>query len=214
MMTGDKVGADDALAMGMVYKVCEDEALTTTAFGIAETLSRMPTKGIGLTKRLLNQSFDNNLEQQLAAEETEQAAAGTTYDYQEGVQAFLENESRSSGAHDRSSHKTRSMSGFFIRRTENHFSFEDSSAPALNLATFLAAILIGLPVCGLRLLRAARLDTEKGTETHEGNAVTFLQGLGGHSHESFERTGCVGLRNLGFARDGFDQFSFVHCCWF
>ena len=90
MMTGDKVGADDALAMGMVYKVCEDEALTTTAFGIAETLSRMPTKGIGLTKRLLNQSFDNNLEQQLAAEETEQAAAGTTYDYQEGVQAFLE----------------------------------------------------------------------------------------------------------------------------
>ena len=77
------------------------QALTvTTAFGIAETLSRMPTKGIGLTKRLLNQSFDNNLEQQLAAEETEQVAAGTTYDYQEGVQAFLEKRKPEFRAHD------------------------------------------------------------------------------------------------------------------
>lgn len=90
MMTGDKVGAEEACSMGMVYKVCEDEVLTATAFQIAEQLAAMPTKGLGLTKRLLNQSFSNNLEQQLAAEENEQAAAGMTHDYKEGVQAFLE----------------------------------------------------------------------------------------------------------------------------
>jgi 2-(1,2-epoxy-1,2-dihydrophenyl)acetyl-CoA isomerase len=90
MMTGDKVSADEALGMGMIYKVCEDEALSATALGLAETLGKMPTKGLGLTKRLLNDSFSNNLSQQLAAEEKSQAEAGTTYDYQEGVKAFLE----------------------------------------------------------------------------------------------------------------------------
>src|SRR6187402_1503128 len=43
----------------------------------------------------------------------------------------------------------------------NHYSLADNSLPALNLATFLALILITAPVCGLRPLRAALLDTEK-----------------------------------------------------
>src|SRR5688500_6765305 len=43
----------------------------------------------------------------------------------------------------------------------NHYNFADNSLPALNLATFLALILITAPVCGLRPLRAALLETEK-----------------------------------------------------
>ncbi len=50
----------------------------------------MPTKGIGLTKRLLNQSFSNDLTQQLDLEGELQTEAGQSYDYQEGVNAFLE----------------------------------------------------------------------------------------------------------------------------
>src|SRR6187551_2588581 len=42
----------------------------------------------------------------------------------------------------------------------NHYNFADNSLPALNLATFLALILITAPVCGLRPLRAALLETE------------------------------------------------------
>src|SRR5690606_15045166 len=42
-----------------------------------------------------------------------------------------------------------------------YFTFLLRSAPALNFTTFLAAILISLPVCGLRPLRAARLVTLK-----------------------------------------------------
>ena len=50
----------------------------------------MPTKGIGLTKKLLNQSINNSLEQQLNEEEIAQTIAGKTNDYKEGVSAFLE----------------------------------------------------------------------------------------------------------------------------
>lgn len=88
MMLGDKVTAAEALQMGMIYKVSAD--LANDAMKIAATLSQMPTKGIGLTKRLLNQSMTNSLEQQLEAEGREQVTAAQSYDYQEGVNAFLE----------------------------------------------------------------------------------------------------------------------------
>lgn len=90
MMLGDKVTAADALQMGMIYKVCDDAALMDTALQTAITLAAMPTKGIGLTKRLLNESASNNLAQQLAREGEEQVTAAQTYDYNEGVTAFLE----------------------------------------------------------------------------------------------------------------------------
>ncbi len=90
MMLGDKVNADEALQMGMLYKVIADEQLQDEAVKTAETLALMPTKGIGLTKRLLNESLINNLETQINREEIVQAEAGQTYDYNEGVKAFLE----------------------------------------------------------------------------------------------------------------------------
>ena len=56
----------------------------------SEKLAKMPTIGIGLTKKLLNQSINNSLEQQLNEEEIAQTIAGKTNDYKEGVSAFLE----------------------------------------------------------------------------------------------------------------------------
>ncbi len=90
MFLGDKVMAEDAEKMGMIYKAVADEVLQEEALKIAQTLAQMPTKGIGLTKRLLNESFNNNLTQQLVREGELQNEAGQTYDYQEGVNAFLE----------------------------------------------------------------------------------------------------------------------------
>jgi len=89
-MLGDKVSAKDAEQMGMIYKSFSDGTFKEESFKIAETLSKMPTKGIGLTKRALNESFNNTLEQQLKLEDELQTAAGKTYDYKEGVNAFLE----------------------------------------------------------------------------------------------------------------------------
>ncbi len=90
MMLGDKISAADAEKMGMIYKVIDDAVFHEDAFAIAKTLSEMPTKGIGLTKRLLNQSMYNTLDKQLDAEGTEQDIAAGTYDFSEGVKAFLE----------------------------------------------------------------------------------------------------------------------------
>ena len=90
MMMGDKINSRDALQMGLLYKVFGDEQLQEEALKITATLAEMPTRGLGLTKKLLNESMNNNLEQQLNREEEIQAEAGQTHDYNEGVQAFLE----------------------------------------------------------------------------------------------------------------------------
>lgn len=90
MMLGDKVSAAEALQMGMLYKVVADDELMTVAREIATRLAAMPTKALAFTKQLLNQTYTNNLEAQLSAEDHYQHQAGHSYDYQEGVNAFLE----------------------------------------------------------------------------------------------------------------------------
>jgi 2-(1,2-epoxy-1,2-dihydrophenyl)acetyl-CoA isomerase len=64
--------------------------LQEEAMAVAVKLSHMPTYGIGLTKKLLNTSFFNSLEQQLEQERDFQVLAASSSDYQEGVNAFLE----------------------------------------------------------------------------------------------------------------------------
>ena len=90
MFLGDKVMAADAEKMGMIYKAVADDILQEEAMTIANRLAKMPTKGIGLTKRLLNESYNNSLIDQLNREGELQNEAGQTYDYNEGVNAFLE----------------------------------------------------------------------------------------------------------------------------
>jgi 2-(1,2-epoxy-1,2-dihydrophenyl)acetyl-CoA isomerase len=90
MMLGDKVSATDAEKLGMIYKVVADEQFEELVHSTAQNLASMPTKGLGLTKRALNKSFESSLEQQLEWEAVIQTEAGQTYDFNEGVQAFLE----------------------------------------------------------------------------------------------------------------------------
>lgn len=90
MMLGDKVMADDAEKMGMIYKVFSDETFIEESWKLALTLAQMPTKGIALTKQLLNLSYSNSLQEQLELEGNLQVEASLSYDYNEGVSAFLE----------------------------------------------------------------------------------------------------------------------------
>lgn len=90
MMLGDKVSAEEALQMGMIYKVAEDDQFSMIADQLAMQLAAMPTRGLALTKKLLNESAMNTLDTQLDAEELKQSEAGMTLDYKEGVNAFLE----------------------------------------------------------------------------------------------------------------------------
>jgi len=90
MMLGDKVTAQEALQMGMIYKIFPAAFFEEEVMGLAITLANMPTKALGFTKRLLNQSINNNLEQQLALESDLQIEASSSNDYKEGVTAFVE----------------------------------------------------------------------------------------------------------------------------
>lgn len=90
MMLGDKVSAAEAVQMGMIYKSYSDDSFETESKKMAGKLATMPTKGIGLTKRLLNETYHNNLTEQLELEMKVQVEAGKTEDFAEGVNAFLE----------------------------------------------------------------------------------------------------------------------------
>jgi 2-(1,2-epoxy-1,2-dihydrophenyl)acetyl-CoA isomerase len=90
MMTGDKVGADEAEKLGMIYKVFADDNFETESKKIAVSLSQMPTKGLAYTKHALNQSFFNPWEEQLSFEDQYQQKAASTEDYAEGINSFLE----------------------------------------------------------------------------------------------------------------------------
>ena len=93
MISGDKLSADDAKNFGIVYKVFDDENLMELSIASAIKIAAMPTKAIGLTKRLLNKTYTNSLEQQLLLEKNLQIEAANTSDYKEGVNAFLEKRS-------------------------------------------------------------------------------------------------------------------------
>ena len=90
MMTGDKVTATEAMHMGMVYKVWPDAEFATLYYEFAVKMAAMPTTGLALTKKALNSTYSNTLEQQLALEDALQHRAGNTSDYAEGTRAFLE----------------------------------------------------------------------------------------------------------------------------
>jgi 2-(1,2-epoxy-1,2-dihydrophenyl)acetyl-CoA isomerase len=89
-LLGDKITADEAAGMGMVYRVYDDETFVQAWQTVAEVLSQGATKAFALTKQLINQSFGNTLEEQLQMEKELQAEAGKTADFAEGVRAFLE----------------------------------------------------------------------------------------------------------------------------
>ena len=89
MMLGDKVSAEEAEKLGMVYKVVSWENFMEEVNNIASILANMPTKALGLTKRLLNNSMQNSLEEQLKLESKLQIESAQSEDYAEGVDAFV-----------------------------------------------------------------------------------------------------------------------------
>ncbi len=89
-LTGDKVSALEAEAMGMIYKTYADENFAEASFAMAVQLAAMPTKTIGFIKQAFNQSMKNSLQEQLDTEQRLQVEAAGTEDYVEGITAFFE----------------------------------------------------------------------------------------------------------------------------
>jgi 2-(1,2-epoxy-1,2-dihydrophenyl)acetyl-CoA isomerase len=73
-----------------VSEVVETDALAARVAELAAQLADLPTKGVGMTKRLLDHAMTASLEEQLEREAQLQTAATQTEDFKEGVAAFLE----------------------------------------------------------------------------------------------------------------------------
>lgn len=89
-MLGEPIDADRAEALGLVWKVVDDNRLMDEAEALAVTLSELPHRGLALTKQALEQSFENTLDEQLDLERDYQSKAGRTDDFREAVRAFRE----------------------------------------------------------------------------------------------------------------------------
>jgi 2-(1,2-epoxy-1,2-dihydrophenyl)acetyl-CoA isomerase len=90
LLLGDKLGAVEAKDWGLIWQVYPPSELMPRAVALAESLAAQPTRALGLTKRLIDASYTNDLPAQLALEESLQREVGTTSDFKEGVLAFLE----------------------------------------------------------------------------------------------------------------------------
>jgi len=90
LCSGRRLSAAEAHAWGLVSEVVEAEALAVRAAELAATLAALPTKAIGMTKRLLDRAGGSTLDEQLEWEAQLQAVATQSEDFGEGVRAFLE----------------------------------------------------------------------------------------------------------------------------
>ena len=99
MTTNRKLSAAEAHAWGFVNEVVEADQLLDRAGELAQTYASLPTKAVGMTKRLFDHAENATLDEQLELEAQLQSEATQTSDFREGVSAFLEKRSaRYSGA--------------------------------------------------------------------------------------------------------------------
>jgi 2-(1,2-epoxy-1,2-dihydrophenyl)acetyl-CoA isomerase len=87
---GSKVSAQQAFDWGMVNRVCKPEELDEEVKKLTDYYASAPTKAIGLMKKMLNKSFQSDLDTMLEYEAYCQEIAGRSKDNKEGVKAFIE----------------------------------------------------------------------------------------------------------------------------
>ena len=90
MISNRRLGAEEALAWGLVSERVPGENFAARVAELAAWYASLPTRGVAMTKRLFEHAYAASLEEQLALEAELQQAATQTEDFAEGVQAFLE----------------------------------------------------------------------------------------------------------------------------
>ena len=88
--SGEAIDAERSLELGLVMKVVPEDKLMDEAMELARKLAQGPTRAIGMIKRMLNRSFESDLETALEMEATMQGIAVSTPDVVEGITSFLQ----------------------------------------------------------------------------------------------------------------------------
>lgn len=87
---GNRLKATEAVSIGLINKAVPAAELDATVKGYTDYYANAPTKSIGLIKKMLNRAQTSSLDEMLDYEAYCQEIAGTSHDYKEGVQSFLE----------------------------------------------------------------------------------------------------------------------------
>jgi 2-(1,2-epoxy-1,2-dihydrophenyl)acetyl-CoA isomerase len=87
-MTGDKLPADEARAMGLIWQVVDDALLMDSALALAHKLAAMPTRALADTRKALDEAIALDYAGALDLEARMQGALGREHDFAEGVAAF------------------------------------------------------------------------------------------------------------------------------
>jgi 2-(1,2-epoxy-1,2-dihydrophenyl)acetyl-CoA isomerase len=90
MFLGERLTAQEALTLGLINKVVDAGELSAVTDALAQRLAQGPQQALISSKRLLNLSLNNTLEQQLALEQQSFADCAVSADFEEGVRAFIE----------------------------------------------------------------------------------------------------------------------------
>ncbi len=89
-LLGDRFDAETALRLGLINRIVPVDELAISTNELAKRLAQGPTMALGRTKRLLNESLNRNLDEQLRAEQESFVACAMSQDFAEGVSAFIE----------------------------------------------------------------------------------------------------------------------------
>jgi 2-(1,2-epoxy-1,2-dihydrophenyl)acetyl-CoA isomerase len=89
-MLGERIGAEQALAWGLVNRVVSDERLREEVAALAARLAAGPTRSYAGTKQLVNSWLYQRMEEQLELEARLQGEMAESDDFVEGAMSFLE----------------------------------------------------------------------------------------------------------------------------
>lgn len=92
-MTGDKLPADEAHRLGLIWQCVDDAALAETALALAHKLAAMPTRALVATRTALDAAAQMSMGDALALEADMQRDLGHQHDFAEGVAAFQQKRS-------------------------------------------------------------------------------------------------------------------------
>jgi methylglutaconyl-CoA hydratase len=94
LLSGDNIRADEALRLGLITHVADDEALESEVRRLAHTLAQNSQSSLALTKAILSDMHGMSLETALEHACTVNAVTRMTDDFRRGVASFLEKEKK------------------------------------------------------------------------------------------------------------------------
>jgi 2-(1,2-epoxy-1,2-dihydrophenyl)acetyl-CoA isomerase len=89
-LTAEPLPAEKAADWGLIWKAVEDEALDQETDALAARFAQAPTRGLAATKKMIRQSWDHSLDEELDLQRDMMRELGHSADYREGVAAFME----------------------------------------------------------------------------------------------------------------------------